>query len=39
MVLLRSNIIAFASVCGLYCASMAAAMLILMLVRRSEYAM
>jgi hypothetical protein len=39
MVLLRSNIIAFASVCGLYCASMAAAMLIVMFVRRSEYAM
>ena len=36
--LLRSDVIAFAAVCGLYCASMLAAMLVLMLYRRDEYA-
>jgi hypothetical protein len=37
--LLRSDVIAFAAVCGLYCAAMMAAMLALMLYRRSEYTM
>ena len=37
--LLRSEVIAFAAVCGLYCAVIMAAMLALMLYRRSEYAM
>lgn len=37
--LLRSDVIGFAAVCGLYCALMMAAMLVLMLYRRSEYAM
>jgi flagellar biosynthetic protein FliP len=37
--LLRSEVIAFAAVCGLYCAVMTAAMLALMLYRRSEYTM
>lgn len=37
--LLRSEVIGFAAVCGLYCASMLAAMLALMLYRRSEYRM
>ena len=37
--LLRSDVIGFAAVCGLYCAVMMAAMLALMLYRRSEYTM
>ncbi len=37
--LLRSDVIAFAAVCGLYCAVMMAAMLALRLYRRSEYTM
>jgi hypothetical protein len=37
--LLRADVIAFAAVCGLYCATMMAAMLALMLYRRSEYSM
>jgi hypothetical protein len=37
--LLRADVIAFAAVCGLYCAVMMAAMLVLMLYRRSEYTM
>jgi flagellar biosynthetic protein FliP len=37
--LLRSEMIAFAAVCGLYCAVMMAAMLALMGYRRSEYTM
>jgi hypothetical protein len=37
--LLRSEVIGFAAVSGLYCASMLAAMLALMLYRRSEYRM
>jgi hypothetical protein len=37
--LLRSDVIAFAAVCGLYCTLMMAAMLTLMLYRRSEYTM
>ena len=36
--LLRADVIAFAAVCGLYCASMLIAMLVLMLYRRDEYA-
>jgi hypothetical protein len=39
IVLLRSDVIAFAAVCGLHCALMMAAMLALMLYRRSEYTM
>jgi hypothetical protein len=37
--LLRSDVIGFAAVCGLYCALMLAAMLALMGYRRSEYTM
>ena len=37
--LLRLHVIVFGAVCGLYCASMIVAMLVLMLYRRSEYAM
>jgi hypothetical protein len=37
--LLRSEVIGFAAVCGLSCASMLAAMLALMLYRRSEHRM
>ena len=37
--LLRFDVIGFAAVCGLYCAVMMAAMLVLMLYRRSEYTM
>jgi len=37
--LLRSEVIGFAAVCGLYCVVMMAAMLALMLYRRSEYTM
>jgi hypothetical protein len=36
--LLRADVIAFAAVCGLYCAAMLLAMLVLMLYRRSDYA-
>jgi uncharacterized membrane protein YdjX (TVP38/TMEM64 family) len=39
IVLLRADVIVFAAVCGVYCASMMAAMLALMLYRRSEYSM
>jgi flagellar biosynthetic protein FliP len=37
--LLRSDVIGFGAVCGLYCAVMMAAMLALMRYRRSEYTM
>jgi flagellar biosynthetic protein FliP len=37
--LVHSDVIGFAAVCGLYCAVMMAAMLALMLYRRSEYTM
>jgi hypothetical protein len=37
IVLLRSEVIGFAAVCGLYCAVMMVAMLVLMLYRRSAY--
>ena len=37
IVLLRWHVIVFGAVCGLYCATMIAAMLILMLYRRGEY--
>jgi hypothetical protein len=38
IVLLRADVVAFAAVCGLYCATMLLAMLALMLYRRDEYA-
>jgi flagellar biosynthetic protein FliP len=37
--LLRSDVIGFGAVCGLYCAAMLAAMLALMRYRRNEYTM